>query len=463
MPAGNSENRGQTTVFNENRGLSPIFIVGGGWAGIACALELADAGVAVALYESARQPGGRARRVDWDGLAIDNGQHLMVGAYRETLRMMARLGTLHHLQRAPLRLISPGFALRLPRLPAPWHLAIGLLGCRGLSLADKLAAARLMRALQARAFRLPADLPAAPWLADQRQSSRLIERLWAPICIAALNTPLDTASAQVFCNVLRDSLAGPRDASDLLFNRADLGHLLADAALRYLRARGAEVNLAHRVSGLRRRADGYDLAISASDRHHCMVASHVILACHPARLPALLADLPPMQDIARAVARYRWQPIVTLWLRFAAPIAFPFPMHALGDGQAPWAFERNDIAPGVVAIVASAEGPHVGWAAETLRDVWLDALRATLGPLPPLWAWTRIVERRATYACEPGMARPDNVTPLPGLYLAGDYTAGDYPATLEGAVRSGVQCARHILAARALPEAKTRSPPSAHA
>ncbi len=311
-----------------------------------------------------------------------------------------------------------------------------------------------MRALQASGFRLPADLPAAPWLAGQGQSSRLIERLWAPICIAALNTPLDTASAQVFCNVLRDSLAGPRDASDLLFNRADLGRLLADAALPYLCRQGGEVHLAQRVTGLCAGDDGYRLIIARSGETAAVPARQVVLACHPARLPALLADLPPMQDIARAVARYRWQPIVTLWLRFATPIASPFPMRALGDGQAPWAFERDDIAPGVVAIVASAEGPHVGWAAERLRDTWLQGLRAVLGPLPPLRAWTRIVERRATYACEPGMVRPDQVTPLPGLYLAGDYTAGDYPATLEGAVRSGVQCARHILAARAQPLAQ---------
>lgn len=431
--------------------IGPVVVVGAGWAGIACAVELAGRGLNVTLLESARQPGGRARRVAWDGLAIDNGQHLMAGAYHETLRLMCRLGTLDRIQRLPLHLMSPNFSLRLPRLPAPWHLAMGLLGARGLSLADKIAAARLMRALRARRFRLTADQAAASWLVGQRQSTRLIDRLWAPICIAALNTPLAAASAQVFCNVLRDSLAGPRDASDLLFNRADLGRLMADAAIPYLRAQGVEVHLAHRVTGLRACGDGYDVAITAPDQRFTLAARYVVLACHPARLPALLAELPAMADIAHGVASYGWQPIVTLWLRFAASIAFPYPMRALGDGQAPWAFERDDIASGVVAIVASAQGPHVGWPAERLRDNWLDALRASFGPLPPLRAWTRIVERRATYACEPGMVRPDNATPLPGLYLAGDYTAGDYPATLEGAARSGVQCARHILAARATP------------
>jgi uncharacterized protein with NAD-binding domain and iron-sulfur cluster len=125
-------------------------------------------------------------------------------------------------------------------------------------------------------------------------------------------------------------------------------------------------------------------------------------------------------------------------------------MLGLGPGQAPWAFERNDLAPGIVSVVESAEGPHLALSPEALLDSYLKQLEGVLGPLPRLLAWKAITEKRATYACTPGMARPGNITALPGLYLAGDYTAGqdpafDYPATLEGAVRSGVKCARLIL------------------
>lgn len=420
--------------------MTRVAIVGGGWAGIACAVELADANIPVTLFEAARQLGGRARRVDWRGLAVDNGQHLMIGAYRETLRLLARLGTLDRLERQPLRLIVPGFELRLPRLPAPLHLAVGLLVARGLSLADKIAAARFMRALQARGFRLRADMSAARLLAEYRQSASLIDKLWGPICIAALNTPMQTASAQVFCNVLRDSLAGARADSDLLMNRADLGALAPERVAAHLARRGGEVRLANKVENVRRHDAGFHLAGPQVD------AARVVLACHPARLPALLAPLPELAGIAARVAGYGWQPILTLWLRFAAAPAFPFPMLGLGPGHAPWVFERDDLAPGTVAIVVSAEGTHLARPHDLLRDEYLELLRRAIGPLPELLDWKIIIEKRATYACVPDMPRPANVTPLPGLYLAGDYTAGDYPATLEGAVRSGVECARRIIA-----------------
>ena len=419
--------------------MNPIAVVGGGWAGLACAVELTDAGVPVTLFESAKQTGGRARRVDWNGIALDNGQHLMVGAYRETLRLLGRLGTSSRVERRPLELDLPGFRMRLPRLPAPVNLAVGLLFARGLGMADKLAAARLMTELKDCAFRLVRDESAETFLRRHNQPANLVDKLWGPICIAALNTPLASASAQVFCNVLRDSLAGERSDSDLVLNRGDLGCLLPDAATAILARHGSEVRCASKVEKLEQRNGGYFLAGPNE------TAKKVVLATHPARLPALLAGLPEMDTLSQQATRFVWQPILTLWLRFASPVRFPFPMLGLGGGQAPWAFERDDLAPGLVALVVSAEGPHLAKAPEVLRDEYLALLRLRLGDLPPLADWTSIVEKRATFACVPALSRPENGTPLPGLYLAGDYTAGDYPATLEGAIRSGVKCARLIL------------------
>ncbi|MFA5081272.1 MAG: hydroxysqualene dehydroxylase HpnE [Hydrogenophilaceae bacterium] len=417
-----------------------VAIVGGGWAGLAAAVTLAEAGCPVTLHEAAKQLGGRARSLDWNGIRIDNGQHLMAGAYEQTLALLRRLGTVHLIERRRLEFHGPEFRLRLPGLPAPLHLAVGLIAANGLSLADKLAAARFMQALKRQGFRLPDDLPAGQLLKLHDQSDRLIECLWQPICVAALNTPLVEASAQVFCNVLRDSLAGPRAASDMLFNRADLGRLVPDAARAYLDSRGGTVHLSSKVAGLGQEAGGFRL--HGPDTQ----ADRVILATHPARIPDLLAGLPGTEPLADRLRGYAWQPILTLWLRFATPLRFPYPMLALGRTDAPWAFERNDLAPGLAAIVASAEGPHLDLAPEVLRDRWLGLLGERLGPLPALLDWKVIVEKRATYACTPGLWRPANRTAIPGLCLAADYTAGDYPATLEGAVRSGVKCAQLIIA-----------------
>ena len=420
--------------------MRPVAIVGGGWAGLACAMELTEAGLPVTLYEAARQLGGRARRVDWNGIPLDNGQHLMIGAYRETLGLLGRLGTHSFLERRPLELHLPGFRLRLPRLPAPLNLAVGLAFAQGLDLRDKLAAARLMNYPRDRAFRLPADTPAGAFLRRLQQPDNLVDRLWGPICVAALNTPVEMASAQVFCNVLRDSLAGDRGDSDLIMNRADLGLILPDAAAAFITGRGGTVQTGCKVESIR--AEGGGLHLSGPD----VTAEHVVLASHPSRLPELLGALPGMETIITQVSALAWQPILTLWLQFAASPRFRFPMVGLGGGQVPWAFERNDLHPGLVGIVVSAEGGHLDLPTEQLKDEYLALLADQVGPLPALLNWKTIVEKRGTFACVPHMARPDNVTPQPGLYLAGDYTASDYPATIEGAVRSGSKCARLILA-----------------
>lgn len=423
-----------------------IAVVGGGWAGLAAAVRLAEAGQSVTLYEAARQLGGRARRVDWHGLAIDNGQHLMIGAYRDTQALMRTLGTDALLDRQPLELSVPDFHLRLPRLPAPLHLVMGQLMAQGLSLRDKLSAAGFMQALKRRGFLLPQDGPASELLRQHRQPPDLVAKLWEPICVAALNTPLDQASAQVFCNVLRDSLARERADSDLLFQRAHLGRLLPEAAQTWLEGKGCQVNLSSRISAIRKSFGRFVLTLAGGEAE----ADAVILAVHPARLPDLVADLPQMAGVAAQVSALAWQPILTTWLRFDAPLPLPMPMLGLAPGQGPWVFERPDVAPGVAAVVVSAEGPHLARAPEILRDEFLDLLEVALGPLPELIAWKTIVEKRATFACTPGLSRPGNRTPVPRLFLAGDYTGGDfptedYPATLEGAVRSGVKSARLLL------------------
>lgn len=416
-----------------------VAVVGGGWAGLAAALRLAEAGIPVSMHEAARQLGGRARTVDWHGVKIDNGQHLLSGAYTETLALIDRLGTASGLERHALRLAGPDLDLVVPRWPAPLHLLAGLVGARGLDTADKRAALRLMAGLRLRRFKLPRDQDAAHWLRACRQPDTTIHRLWEPICVAALNTPLAMASAQVFCHVLRDSLAGRRAASDLLFNRTDLGALLAEPAAARLTRLGAQVHRSSRIEGIVLDSRGFRL--QGPDE----TVDQVIVATHASQVRALLKDLPESDAWTRPLAEFTWQPILTLWLRFAAPVRLPYPMVALGEGADPWLFERSDIAPGLAALVASAEGTHLGLDTDALLAAWLPRLAARLGPLPTLLDALRIVEKRATWACVPDMTRPTPAGPVPGLYLAGDYTAGDYPATLEGAVRSGLQCASLIL------------------
>lgn len=418
-----------------------VAVIGGGWAGLACAVELAAAGRPVTLFEAARQLGGRARRVDWNGIALDNGQHILIGAYQETLRLLERVGSAHLLERRPLEFDQPpGFRLALPRLPAPLHVGLGLARARGLAWRDKRAAARFIQTLKRQGYRLPADTSVSDLLARQGQTPALVHHLWEPICLAALNTPLDQASAQVFCNVLRDSLGSVRAASDLLLPRADLGRLLPDAATAYLAGHGGEVRLGCRIEGIERTPRGYRL--TGSD---CPFG-HVVCATSPARLPALLAGLPELELLRRRVAAYAYQPIETLWLRFERSLELPFPMLGLDQGPGQWLFDRRELAPGLASVVISAEGPHRQLTKPALLAAVLEQTERAVGALPELRDHLSVLERRATFAAVPGLVRPATQTALPGLYLAGDHIQSDYPATLEAAVRSGVAAARAILA-----------------
>jgi squalene-associated FAD-dependent desaturase len=412
-----------------------VAVVGAGYAGLACAVELADAGIAVDVFEASRTLGGRARAVEIDGITVDNGAHILVGAYRETLRLMQKVGAGETaLRRHPLHLEYPGhMKLAAPKLPAPLHLGWALLSAQGLSFKEKLAAIRFMRAQQARGFRLPADMPAADLLAAHRQPERVRRFLWEPLCLAALNTPVAIASAQVFLNVLRDSLAADRSASDLLLPTTDFSSLFPEPAARFIEAQGGRVHRSTRIHTLSELKD-YE---------------HRVLAVAPYHLATLAPDL-------AAGLKFAWQPIVTCYLAYPATTLLPFPMIGLDGGHAQWVFDRGALCgqPGVLAAVISGDGPHQALSHADLAAAIHKEVSTLLPGLPaPGKSWV-IEEKRATFACTPGLERPPTATVLPNVWLAGDYVAGDYPATLEGAVRSGVSAARAILVANPAPTAR---------
>jgi squalene-associated FAD-dependent desaturase len=419
-----------------------VAIIGGGWAGLACAVELSAAGVPVCVFEAAKQLGGRARRVEIEGHALDNGQHLLLGAYRETLRVMRLAGAAPErlLQRLPLELAYPrdGFRIRLPRLPAPLHLAVGLLAAKGCPAGEKLAAARFIRALRADGYRLADDVPVAELLDRHRQQGKLRRLLWEPLCLAALNTPPARASARIFAKVLCDSLEGARKNSDLLLPRADLGRVFPDAAARFITARDGEIRLSARVERI-----AQTLAI------HGERFEHVVIATAPQHATSLLRGHAETLDVAAMLDAYRFEPIGTVYLAYPDTLRLPFPMLGMNGPIGQWVFDRGwqGKANGIVGCVLSAQGAWDERGDDALVAALHGELQETLGRALPEPDWHRVIrERRATFSCRPGLPRPSAKTALHGVLLAGDYVVADYPATLEGAVRSGCRAARDIFA-----------------
>jgi hydroxysqualene dehydroxylase len=402
-----------------------VAVIGGGWAGLAAAVDLTAAGVATTLYEASRVPGGRARGVDIAGRRLDNGQHILLGAYRETLDLMRRVGADPEclLDRHPLQILDPGvFRLALPHWPAPLNVARGLLGAAGVGWREKLATAWWMQGIKARRFRLDGNCTVAEWLDAAGQTGALRRHLWEPLCLAALNTPPDRASAQVFANVLRDSLGSARrEDTNLLLPRVALGQLLPEPATRWLAANGAMLRFGTRVESIAVTPDGVAIA---GENHDAVVI---------ATAPQHAGKLWPEAGVA-----YDYEPIVTVYLQFGATTRLPFPLFKQSGKYGQWVVDRSN---GLLACVLSGHG---NW--ERLGDNDLAAALNDELPIAEKAAWHKVIrEKRATFSCRPGTPRPACATSHPRVMLAGDYTWADYPATLEGAVRSGRRAADLLL------------------
>jgi squalene-associated FAD-dependent desaturase len=444
-------------------------VIGAGWAGLAAATALREAGDNVTVFEASHTPGGRARRVNAAGWTtpLDNGQHILLGAYTETLALMRKLNCDPDrlLLRQPLHIerTDGSFRLHAPLLPAPLNVAWALATARGLRWTDRWAALRMMRALASEHWQAPAADSVGALLQTHAQPDTLVRLLWEPLCLAALNTSITQASASLFVRVLSDSLNATRRHSDLLLPRCDLSSLWPDAAAAHCDIRyGTTVRAIARGPG----NDRFPAADKPASRLYAIDGEPfdaIVLATPPGISRRLIEGFAPEVEalaLCECLNNFDYSAIGTLNLRLAAQWRLPHPMMMLSeeptrghDGQ--WVFDRAALNSrhdrGELAIVVSA--------AENLlhrnRDAAVKALIEQLtqqcsrfAPLPAIEATVLYIDKRATFKARPGMVRPSNATPWPGLVLAGDWTDTGYPGVLEGAVRSGTKAARELIEKR---------------
>ncbi|MFT5642809.1 MAG: squalene-associated FAD-dependent desaturase [Janthinobacterium sp.] len=475
------------------RSSAAVAVIGGGWAGCAAAVELASAGHKVTLFEASRTLGGRARAVNGGARTLDNGQHILLGAYGDTLRLLARVGIDHRqaFLRLPLQMRYPpdsgGMDFVAPRLPAPLHLVGALLGSKGLDMADKMSLARFSSTARWMGWQLNVDCSVAQLLQRWDQSERMIKLMWRPLCLAALNTPLERASAKVFLNVLRDSLGAKRAASDMLIPRMDLSTLFPVSAAAFVERHGGEVRTGAQITCLQpdanqrwhltvgadangERSAGFDGVVLASNCRQAATLLGRIEApsgqartvfdaqAKPAAGPvaASSADAAQTDEQLRAqvvmqIDALEMEAITTCYLQYGADVRLERAFFALQDdpelghwGQ--FVFDRghlDDASKGLLAVIVSASGACASLdralLAQTIARQLAGVLRRPVLEHP---LWVQVInEKRATFACTAALVRPGNATGWSGLALAGDYTASDYPATIEAAIRSGVQAA----------------------
>ncbi len=399
--------------------MKSVAVVGGGWAGLAAAVAAVERDHQVTLFEMAPQLGGRARSVAGEP-TLDNGQHILIGAYRDTLDLMRKIGVDLDtaLLRQPLRLRYPQHeGLSLPAGAPLIAFARGVLANASWPLSARLRLLSAATGWLLHGFRCAPNLSVSELCASLPAVLR--EQLIDPLCVAALNTPASQASAQVFLRVLHDALFSGAGSSDLLLPRKPLSQLMAEPAEAWLTRHGATIKQHHRIQSLDELAS-FDATV---------------LACTSSEAARLASPVAP--DWAAQAQALRFEPIVTVYLH-GAGTRLPAPMLVLAGEPAQFVFDLGQLghAPGVFAFVISGAAPWVARGLdETAEQTLLQAAREITWQTRPALLRT-LAEKRATFACTPGLARPA-ARIAPSLLVAGDYVDGPYPATLEGAVRSG--------------------------
>jgi hydroxysqualene dehydroxylase len=429
--------------------MKSVAVIGAGWAGAASALTLARAGVKVTVFEAAKSAGGRARVIEKDGRYFDNGQHLLLGAYEQSLAMIA---SLHQkiddvVLRMPLALnTAPGHAsplhLHAPRIVAPLHLLVAIASARGLGIADKISTLKwAARHLRGALLSIDDCTTVAELLVKQPEPARQL--LWEPLCIAALNTPPITASARVFLNVLKQAFTGSARASDLIIPRVDLSQLLPVPALAEACRLGGELRLGQAVNAVRQTETAVTVETREATHNFCAA----VIATGPQHVSRLLENTPEQHVLGKALSELEYEPITTLYFEFAhVPPCVTTGMLMLDGNPGQWLFwQRLPSGHWRASVVISAHHR---------REDEIDLHANTLAQLRhsytlPTESWhMSITEKRATYACTPKQSALLATFPkqFGQIFFAGDWCFPSLPATLEAAVISGANAAQLILA-----------------
>jgi squalene-associated FAD-dependent desaturase len=468
----------------------PIVIIGGGFAGLAAAVDLAEAGRRVLLLERRSFLGGRAYsfKDKITGDTIDNGQHLMMGCYHNTLRFLKKIGAHDKLKiqanpRVDFLYESSNGAVRCasfkcPPLPAPLHLLGGLANLKTIGWNDRIKALRVgLELFRLKLDRLKldrlkldrlkldrlngnraglADITVRQWLDRLGQPERIQRRFWDVVALATLNESPDVASADMFARVLDQAFLHAKRDSALIISKVGLSDLYTEDARRFIESRGGEVMLNADVAQIEFAGDGVNRASGVVLRNGRRIEAEEIVSAVPhSALGRMLAkEIVSAKQCFHHLDRFGSAPIVSINLWFERPVA-DLEFAGLLDSPIEWVFNKNAIAGQPVgrrqhlALVIS--GAHE--AAMKTKEELIEMASGEMARFFPAARRQRPVhafvvrEQEATISHSAGTARlrPPQRTDVSNLFLAGDWTDTGLPATIEGAVWSGQECARALL------------------
>ena len=447
-------------------------VVGAGFAGLSAAARLTRDGVRVLVLEARARLGGRATAfADREtGELVDNGQHVLLGCYRETLSFLGDIGASEYVRTQPELAVTfverDGRVSRLqcPALPPPWHLVAGVFRWSALGWSDRVAILRMARPLRSAQRALdgrgeqtssrsgtnqerPRDT-VRDWLVRHGQTPQLRELLWEPLALAALNQPPETADAATFTRVLAEMFGPDPTSAAIVLPTRPLHQMYAEPARAYIERHGGSVR-----TGATARVHVEDGAVArVFAGGESWTAPAVICAVPWYALPGTIdGDVGALQPTLEAARRTDASPIVTVNVWFDR-VVMNEPFVGLPGRLMQWVFDKRAVfgeTASHLSLVSSGAADILHWTNPQLVEAALAELREALPPVRDarVVRSTVIREPRATFSLAPGQPpRPSTRTPIRGLFLAGDWIDTGLPATIESAVRSG-----HLAAEAARP------------
>lgn len=414
--------------------MARVHIIGAGLAGLSTGVELALKGHELIIYEQANQAGGRARSFHDAHLdrTIDNGNHLMLsGNYSvtnmlETINASTRLSGPDHasFDFADLE-TDDNWTINFNRGPVPLWVLYERTRVPGTSMMDYVAGLKLLTAGNRSVKNL---------FGEQGQMYR---RFWEPFSVAVLNTAPDIAVARLMLPVLRETLAKGAEYSKPLVAKQGLSHTFIDPALKWLSYRKADVRFGQRVSKIEVANNSATAIVTGKNIEPLGPDDKIVLAAPPWIASTLVEGI---------IAPDQFAPIVNVHFQVDGfdETKIKTPMLGLVGSVSQWLFVRGDI---ISVTVSAGHGLADKSSKEIAAITWPEVAKAyglDATSIPP----ARVIkEQRATFIATPEqlVKRAPTKTHINNLMLAGDWTDTGLPATIEGAIRSGVKAAKAIM------------------
>lgn len=447
---------------------STVTVIGGGLAGISAALEAADMGASVTLVERKAHLGGLTWSFEHNGIEMDNGQHVFLACCSEYRRFLTRIGSERDVV-GPFPLDVPVLAetaggavmatrLRRSNLPVPFHLAGSLLSYPHISPAERVGLGRALAGLARLRLGDPHldQVNFFEWLRRHGQSPRAIEAVWDLITVPTVNLPASQASLAVAAQVFKTGLLSDRSACDIGWSAIPLGRLHGQRAFAALRRQGVALRTSARVRSIVKQGPTWEVVTDSETLESDAV---IVAVPHDEAATLVPGDVAPARDNWRHLGSSAvvdvhliFDRTVTVWPLMAAlhsPVQWVFDRSSAsgltGAGRQP---QRGGTGPQYLAVSISAADELLGQRPAAIVKEVTGALRRLLPASADAALVDSVVtkERRATFRAVPGTAglRAQPAKAQQHLAIAGAWTDTGWPATMEGAVRSGIAAARAI-------------------